>query len=90
MPLLPGHGTTWQELARSRWTEWHDAMDAKFFSYIHPTDIVIPDRFSDAARQAEEHAGAKRDVEEVDAVERAVVPRLLNRLFEQGNARLVP
>jgi NAD(P)-dependent dehydrogenase (short-subunit alcohol dehydrogenase family) len=22
-------------------TAWHDAMDAKFFSYIHPTDIVI-------------------------------------------------
>ncbi|HET9338935.1 MAG TPA: SDR family oxidoreductase, partial [Casimicrobiaceae bacterium] len=20
---------------------WHDAMDAKFFSYIHPTDIVV-------------------------------------------------
>jgi carboxylesterase len=30
MPLLPGHGTTWQELARSRWTEWHDAMDAAY------------------------------------------------------------
>src|SRR3954469_14213208 len=22
-------------------TAWHDAMDAKFFSYIHPLDIVI-------------------------------------------------
>ena len=23
MPLLPGHGTSWQELARTRWQEWH-------------------------------------------------------------------
>ena len=22
-PLLPGHGTSWQELARTRWQDWH-------------------------------------------------------------------
>lgn len=27
MPLLPGHGTSWQELARTRWLDWHGALD---------------------------------------------------------------
>ena len=27
MPLLPGHGTTWQDLARTRWHQWHSALD---------------------------------------------------------------
>ncbi|KSU77432.1 carboxylesterase [Pseudarthrobacter enclensis] len=27
MPLLPGHGTSWQELARTRWQQWHGALD---------------------------------------------------------------
>lgn len=27
MPLLPGHGTTWQDLSRTRWQQWHDALD---------------------------------------------------------------
>ena len=27
MPLLPGHGTSWQELSRTRWQQWHDSLD---------------------------------------------------------------
>lgn len=27
MPLLPGHGTSWQELGRTRWQDWHAALD---------------------------------------------------------------
>ena len=30
MPLLPGHGTRWQELARTRWQDWHAALDAAY------------------------------------------------------------
>lgn len=30
MPLLPGHGTTWQELARTNWRQWHQALDAAY------------------------------------------------------------
>ena len=30
MPLLPGHGTSWQELARTRWTQWHAALDEAY------------------------------------------------------------
>jgi carboxylesterase len=41
MPLLPGHGTTWQELARSRWTEWHDAMDAAYLELEAECDHVF-------------------------------------------------
>jgi carboxylesterase len=28
LPLLPGHGTTWQDLNRTRWTDWYAAVDA--------------------------------------------------------------
>ena len=32
LPLLPGHGTTWQDLGRTRWTDWYDVLD---LSLIH-------------------------------------------------------
>lgn len=30
MPLLPGHGTSWQDLSRKKWHQWHDALDAAY------------------------------------------------------------
>ncbi len=27
LPLLPGHGTTWQDMNRSRWPEWYATVD---------------------------------------------------------------
>ena len=30
LPLLPGHGTTWQELNRTRWQDWYATVDAAF------------------------------------------------------------
>jgi carboxylesterase len=30
VPLLPGHGTTWQELNRTGWTDWYDAVRGEF------------------------------------------------------------
>lgn len=41
MPLLPGHGTSWQDLARSRWTDWHDAMDAAYLELEAECDAVF-------------------------------------------------
>jgi len=41
MPLLPGHGTTWQELARTRWTQWHDALDAAYLELDGECDRVF-------------------------------------------------
>jgi carboxylesterase len=30
LPRLPGHGTTWQELNRTQWTDWYAAVDRAF------------------------------------------------------------
>jgi carboxylesterase len=30
LPLLPGHGTTWQEMNRTTWQDWFAAVDAAF------------------------------------------------------------
>lgn len=27
LPLLPGHGTTWQDMARTGWRDWYGALD---------------------------------------------------------------
>ncbi|WP_158882661.1 alpha/beta hydrolase [Amycolatopsis anabasis] len=29
-PRLPGHGTTWQEMNRTRWTDWYGCVRAEF------------------------------------------------------------
>ncbi len=29
-PLLPGHGTRWQDLNRTRWPDWYDAVEAAY------------------------------------------------------------
>lgn len=31
-PRLPGHGTTWQELNRTQWTDWYECMRAEFLA----------------------------------------------------------
>ena len=30
LPLLPGHGTTWQDLSRTRWQDWYGSADQAF------------------------------------------------------------
>jgi carboxylesterase len=30
LPRLPGHGTTWQEMARTRWEDWYTEVDRAF------------------------------------------------------------
>ncbi|MEP7024418.1 MAG: alpha/beta fold hydrolase, partial [Actinomycetota bacterium] len=30
LPRLPGHGTTWQEMARTRWGDWYAELDRAF------------------------------------------------------------
>ncbi|MDE8668250.1 alpha/beta fold hydrolase [Pseudarthrobacter sp. H3Y2-7] len=41
MPLLPGHGTSWQELARTRWTQWHSALDDAYLELDAQCDHVF-------------------------------------------------
>src|SRR5690606_21756517 len=30
LPRLPGHGTTWQEMSRTRWEDWYAELDKAF------------------------------------------------------------
>jgi carboxylesterase len=30
LPRLPGHGTTWQEMSRTRWEDWYAEVDREF------------------------------------------------------------
>lgn len=41
MPLLPGHGTSWQELARTRWQDWHAALDAAYLELAAECEHVV-------------------------------------------------
>ncbi|WP_426225829.1 alpha/beta hydrolase [Pseudarthrobacter sp. DSP2-3-2b1] len=41
MPLLPGHGTSWQELARTRWQQWHAALDEAYLDLDSQCDHVF-------------------------------------------------
>jgi carboxylesterase len=36
VPLLPGHGTTWQEMNATTWQDWYDSVD-KVFRELHQT-----------------------------------------------------
>jgi carboxylesterase len=41
IPLLPGHGTSWQELARTRWQAWHAAYDEAYRELAGECDYVF-------------------------------------------------
>ena len=41
VPLLPGHGTTWQELNRYRWEDWYAAIGAAFDALRAEHDAVV-------------------------------------------------
>ncbi len=41
MPLLPGHGTTWQELNTMRWDDWLATVDAAVDKLVDENDHVV-------------------------------------------------
>jgi carboxylesterase len=41
VPLLPGHGTTWQDLNTTRWGDWYDALEQSFDALRTTTDRVV-------------------------------------------------
>jgi carboxylesterase len=41
IPLLPGHGTSWQELARTPWRAWHAAYDEAYRELAGECDYVF-------------------------------------------------
>ncbi|MDQ1715881.1 MAG: carboxylesterase [Frankiaceae bacterium] len=40
-PLLPGHGTVWRDMAKTRWSDWYDAVDAAFVDLQSRCDEVF-------------------------------------------------
>ncbi|MFJ4170445.1 alpha/beta hydrolase [Paenarthrobacter sp. NPDC089714] len=41
LPLLPGHGTTWQDMATRSWHEWHRAVDHAYLELAEECDYVF-------------------------------------------------
>src|SRR5215813_5136493 len=41
LPRLPGHGTTWQEMARTRWEDWYAEVDRAFDEVRGATDEIF-------------------------------------------------
>jgi len=41
LPLLPGHGTTWQDMATRSWREWHRAVDEAYLELAAECDYVF-------------------------------------------------
>ena len=41
VPLLPGHGTDWRQLARTRWTEWYRSYETAFLELQSQTDTCF-------------------------------------------------
>ncbi|MDQ2750248.1 MAG: alpha/beta fold hydrolase [Actinomycetota bacterium] len=41
LPLLPGHGTRWQDTNRSRWTDWYGAVDAAYAEVAQRCETVF-------------------------------------------------
>jgi carboxylesterase len=41
VPLLPGHGTTWQDLNTTRWEDWYQALEHSFDELRARTDQVV-------------------------------------------------
>ena len=62
LPRLPGHGTRWEELNETVWTDWYDAADRAFARLAAQCDQVFLAGLSMGAtlclRLAEEHGAA--------------------------------
>ncbi|MCW2831783.1 MAG: esterase [Aeromicrobium sp.] len=39
--LLPGHGTTWKDMNRTRWTDWYAELDRALSELVHACDRVV-------------------------------------------------
>ncbi|MEP7035377.1 MAG: alpha/beta fold hydrolase [Dermatophilaceae bacterium] len=41
IPLLPGHGTTWQEMNQTRWEDWYASVDGAFRELHEACERVV-------------------------------------------------
>lgn len=66
VPLLPGHGTRWQDLNRTRWPDWYAALDRSLDELIERCDRVVVCGLSMGGALALRLAALRSD--DVDAV----------------------
>jgi carboxylesterase len=80
LPRLPGHGTTWQELNRTRWQDWHATVDTAFRALHARCGSVVVAGLSMggtlATRVAQEHGPRVRGLVLVNPVYRINDPRI--------------
>jgi carboxylesterase len=92
LPLLPGHGTRWQEMNRTRWTDWYAEVDGAFAELRAGCDAVVVVGLSMggalALRLAEEHGAAVAGVVVVNPSVSGEDPRM--RLVLPWARHLVP
>jgi carboxylesterase len=41
LPLLPGHGGTWQDTNRTRWPQWYAAIEDAYLDLAQSCDVVV-------------------------------------------------
>jgi carboxylesterase len=41
VPLLPGHGTDWRQLARSRWNDWYSSFETAYLDLAERTETCF-------------------------------------------------
>jgi carboxylesterase len=76
LPRLPGHGTTWKEMNRTRWADWYGEVDAAFADLRARSRIVVVGGLSMggalALRLAQVHGGGEGGVSGLMLVNPAV------------------
>lgn len=61
VPLLPGHGTTWQDLNGHTWADWHSAITSAFETLLADHDAVVVGGLSMGGAQVIQLAEARND-----------------------------
>ncbi|WP_112235228.1 carboxylesterase [Kocuria sp. BT304] len=89
VPLLPGHGTQWQDLAEQSWQAWRDAVDREYWRLKEHHEHVVVCGLSMGGALAL-HTAERREVAGVLLVNPALA--LVNRAarFSRVLARAVP
>jgi carboxylesterase len=76
LPRLPGHGTTWQEMGRTRWQDWFGEVDKAFRELRARSRVVVAGGLSMggalALRLAQVHGGGETGVNGLVLVNPAV------------------
>jgi carboxylesterase len=76
LPRLPGHGTTWREMGRTRWSDWYGEVETAFTELRARSRVVVAGGLSMggalALRLAQVHGGGDTGVNGLVLVNPAV------------------